>query len=193
MEMQEIVSHFARALKQVDADAPREPDKPYKAGIGPLKENTLVRLISEKMHQSSPTTFKELTSIAYPGLRNRCDLSINQEWVFEIKLARPFGDNGKEAENWSMNVLHPYAGNASAIGDCLKLKNSSFESRKGIVIIGYEHSTPILPLEPAIRGFELLAANVANITLSTRISERVSGLIHPVHQAAILYGWEILG
>jgi len=43
-------------------------------------------------------------------------------WVIEVKIARPFGDNGKEAEAWSVNLLHPYAGNTSIIGDCLKLE-----------------------------------------------------------------------
>jgi len=41
--------------------------------------------------------------------------------ALEFKIARPFGDNGKEAENWSVNLPHPYAGNVSVIGDCLKL------------------------------------------------------------------------
>jgi hypothetical protein len=32
------------------------------------------------------------------------DLLIPGAWALEFKLARPFGDNGKEAENWSVNL-----------------------------------------------------------------------------------------
>ena len=64
--------------------------------------------------------------------------------ALEIKLVRPFGDNGKPAENWSVNLLHPYAGNASAIGDCLRLEAWEGLERRACVAIGYEHRHRIL-------------------------------------------------
>ena len=66
---------------------------------------------------------------------------IRSSWAVEFKLVRPFGDNGKEAENWSVNLLHPYQGNVSAIGDCLKLKCLECVERKAVLVIGYEQHT----------------------------------------------------
>jgi hypothetical protein len=50
------------------------------------------------------------------------DLLITGAWALEFKLARSYGDNGKDEENWSVNLLHPYEGNTSASGNCLKLQ-----------------------------------------------------------------------
>jgi len=47
------------------------------------------------------------------------DLLIVGHWALDIKIARPFGDNRKLAENSSVNLLHPYGGNTSLLGDCL--------------------------------------------------------------------------
>jgi len=44
-----------------------------------------------------------------------------------------------------------------------------------------------------VRGFELLAASVAGISLSSRVETFVAELVHPFHQQARLYGWEVLG
>jgi len=66
------------------------------------------------------------------------DLTIGAEWALELKIVRPFGDNGKEAENWSVNLLHPYRGCVSAIGDAFSLIEIEKEIRKAIVVIGYD-------------------------------------------------------
>jgi hypothetical protein len=120
-------------------------------------------------------------------------LVIPEAWAIEVKLARPYGDNGRPAERWSENLLYPYPGNTSSIGDCLKLLESGFSERKGILVIGYEHSPAKILLEPAIRGFELLARSVVGIQLSARAQSLVPGLVHPFHQQAMIYGWEIVG
>src|SRR3954469_8524988 len=93
------------------------------------------------------------------------DLLISGQWVLEIKLARPFGDNGRLAENWSVNLLHPYEGNISLLGDCMKLQSLTCQERKGAVAIGYEHDPPQVALEPLWRSFELLATEVMNVRL----------------------------
>jgi len=129
----------------------------------------------------------------YPGSRNTCDVVLPKSWAIEIKLARPFGDNGKPAERWSENVLYPYPGNTSALGDCIKLLGSGFSERKAIIIIGYEHSPPRTPLESAIRSFELIASNVLGIRLNPRTEVLVPDLVHESHQQARVYGWEVLG
>ena len=106
---------------------------------------------------------------------------------------RPYGDNGKPAEHWSQNVLHPYEGNTSSIGDCLKLLASGLNERKAVVIIGYEHSPALVPVEPALRSFELVAREVTQIDLSPRVEALRQGLIHSVHQQLRVFGYEVLG
>jgi hypothetical protein len=120
------------------------------------------------------------------------DLLIPLYWALEFKLARPFGDNGKEAENWSVNLLHPYEGNVSLIGDCLKLLGYGGIERKGVVVIGYEHTPPKILLAPLLDSFELSVTKVARVRLSSRIQIVRLGLCHPVHQQVLIAAWEIL-
>ena len=79
---------------------------------------------------------------------------------------RPFGDNGRPAEHWSENVLHPYDENTSSLGDCLKLLNSGLDERKAVIIFGYEYTPPCVALDAAIRGFEVLAREVMGLRLT---------------------------
>src|SRR6266702_123142 len=81
-------------------------------------------------------------------------------FAWHFKIIRPFGDNGLPAEHWSENILHPYPGNTSSLGDCMKLLQSGLPERKGIIVFGYEHAQAVVPLDPAIRSFELLAAQI---------------------------------
>ena len=100
----------------------------------------------------------------------------------EFKIARPFGDNGKEAENWSVNLLHPYEGNVSVIGDCMKLQRLNGPERKAVVVVGYEHTPPRIPLSPLFDAFACVATQVLNLKLGQRVEVLKSGLRHPVHQ-----------
>ncbi|PYL10288.1 MAG: hypothetical protein DME33_01670 [Verrucomicrobia bacterium] len=74
----------------------------------------------------------------------------------------------------------------------MKLLQSGLPERKGIIVFGYEHTQAVVPLDPAIRSFELLAAQVMQVKLTARIERRIEGLIHPVHQVLRVFGWEIL-
>lgn len=85
------------------------------------------------------------------------DLLIPGLWQSEFKIARPFGDNGKLAEHWSENLLHPYPGNTSMLGDCLKLKLSPGPERRAVVALGFEHNPELVDLDILDRAFELLA------------------------------------
>lgn len=42
--------------------------------------------------------------------------------------------------NWVEGVLYPYDDTRGMVGDCFKLMRSSFEERKAVVAIGYEHA-----------------------------------------------------
>jgi hypothetical protein len=119
-------------------------------------------------------------------------LLIPNEWAIEVKIARPFGDNGKEAENWSVNLLHPYRGNTSSIGDCYKLLSLPAPERKAVLVVGYEHAPAKIDLSPLVHSFETIATNVADIELGPRVAKLCGGLIHPVHQTAKLFAWEVL-
>jgi hypothetical protein len=188
-----LVADIAAALRAVDASRPRESNKNFKPGIGPLGEPVLLQLAADQMRSSKPIEYQRAGPQAYPGTRAECDLVIPGQWAIELKLARPYGDNGRPAEHWSENLLHPYPGNTSAIGDCLKLLGSGFAERKCVVVVGYEHSPPKTPLEPALHAFELLAAGIAHLRLSSRHTASITALVHPFHQQATVAGWEVLG
>ena len=96
-------------------------------------------------------------------------------------------------EHCSENVLHPYPGNVSSVGDCIKLIESGFFERKAIVVVGYEHSPPQIDNVTAIESFEVVAKEVVRVELSERHSAEFGPLVHPVHQQGKVFGWEVFG
>ena len=112
MNLMRVVNDITDALKTIDTSGVR--CKLFQAGVGPYGEPQLVKLIAENLNRS-PRYAQRVKTMRTP------DLLIAGFWALEIKIARPFGDNGKGAENWSVNLLHPYPGNTSLLGDCLKL------------------------------------------------------------------------
>ena len=123
LELTTAVADFAAAFKAVDSSSPqgRFRDRVYSPGIGPLTEEEAVRRAVLHLQQIRPEVYRSAAPRNYPNDRRKCDLVIPGEWAFEFKLIRPFGDNGKEAEHWSENILHPYPGSTSSVGDCIKL------------------------------------------------------------------------
>jgi hypothetical protein len=129
---------------------------------------------------------------AYPGSRQLCDFVLPNQWAVEFKLIRPFGDNGVEAEHWSENILHPYPGNVSSVGDALKLVQSRFEERKAIVVFGYEHLPAQIDLNVAVKGFELICKDIVHVQIGPRCFSELVNLIHPCHQHGKVFGWEVI-
>src|SRR5215467_10478410 len=156
MELAVLVADFASALAEVDATNPVGSSGRFKPGCGPLTESEVTTLILRRLRETNPT-YTRAAPKRYPTGRAECDFVLPGEWAVEVKLARPFGDNGKPAERWSENLLYPYPGNTSSLGDALKLLRSGFPERKAVLVVGYEHTPPKIPLETAVRGFELLA------------------------------------
>lgn len=174
-----IVKEIATILKKFDSEKPIH--KNFQPGIGPYGEPQLVKIIAERL------SAKQILAKT-----RRCpDLEMGNEWAIEFKIVRPFGDNGKEAENWSVNLLHPYSGNTSLIGDAIKLIKTTTHKRKGLFLIGYENSPAKISLDPLIDSFEVLMSKVMNIKLGRRVEESRKELIHPVHQVVRCIGWEI--
>jgi len=180
-----LIADIADALKAADSD--RVAHKAFQPGIGPFGESEMVRAGLVKLRSLRPCQYEKAV------IKRTPDLLVPGRWAIEFKIVRPFGDNGKAAEHWSENVLHPYAGNISSLGDCLKLLRSDIGERKVIVVVGYEHSPSQIPVEPAISAFEIVARNVLRLDLSCRCEELRTGLVHPIHQQLRVFGYEILG
>jgi hypothetical protein len=194
--LSEVVRDFAVAFKAVDEMRPQGTSRTrtYKPGIGPLTGADAVnRAIQHLKGGRRSSYYRDASPKRYPSSRQQCDLVIPGVWAIEFKLLRPFGDNGKEAEHWSENALHPYPGNVSSIGDSIKLIESGFPERKAIVIFGYEHSPPRIDIAIAIGSFEAIAKQVVGIELGARQSAKFGPLIHPVHQQGKVFGWQVLG
>lgn len=184
MNLDELLNDIAAALVAIDAS--QRPFRAFHPGVGPYGEPQLVALVAAHLNQLANYNGKVRTK--------RCpDLLIPNEWAVEFKITRPFGDNGKQAENWSVNLLHPYPGNISALGDCFKLYGYQGAERRAILVIGYEHVPPKIDLSPLIESFEIIAKNVLGMVLSPRIERYHDSLIHPVHQALRVYAWEFHG
>lgn len=185
ISLTEFVRDFADALKTVDAS--KSTHKNFKAGIGPFGEADAIRCALAELRISNPSRYHDARTKRLP------DLLIPGEWAIEFKIVRPFGDNGKSAEHWSENVLHPYAGNTSSLGDCLKLLKSRMPVKNAVVIFGFEHTPPLVSLDAALAGFELLALHILRISLSSRVEALRVGLVHPVHQQLRVFAYEVLG
>ena len=161
--------------------------KGFRPGIGPFGENDAVRAALAELKERNFFRYGEAVTKRLP------DLLIPGAWALELKIIRPFGDNGKPAEHWSENVLHPYAGNTSSLCDCLKLLDLDIPVRKAVVIFGYEHAQVQISLDSAIFAFELIADQVMGIQLAARVHARREGLVHPVHQVLRVFAYEVLG
>jgi len=85
MELEALVQDIADVLKDIDSS--RVPFKSFQPGVGPYGEPQLVKLVAEGLNRMPQ----------YGGcaktMRNP-DLMLAGHWALEIKLARPFGDNG---------------------------------------------------------------------------------------------------
>jgi hypothetical protein len=185
MKLEEFVRDFANGLAAVDAG--RVPHKEFQPGVGPYGEAQAVSAALRQMQAKHPERYGNAATKRLP------DVLVPGHWALEFKIVRPFGDNGKPAEHWSENVLHPYPGNTSSLGDCLKLIQCGLSERKAIVIFGYEHCPAQVCIEPAIASFELLAREIMKLRLGNRVEELREHLVHPVHQQLRVYGFEVFG
>jgi hypothetical protein len=183
VDLESVLEDVADALVAIDVSG--VGFKTFQPGVGPYGEPQLVAEIARRLN-SIPKYGGAVRTKRAP------DMLIPGEWALEFKIARPFGDNGKQAENWSVNLLHPYPGNTSAIGDCLKLVSLKGTERKAVIVVGYEHDPPEIDLTPLIRAFEVVAADVMGIRLDSRVEIYRRALVHPIHRQARLCAWEVL-
>ena len=181
MRLSELVRAIADTLKEYDAERPVH--KSFKPGIGPFGEPQLVKELALRLsHQGLDAR-----------TRKTPDLEVGRKWAVEFKIVRPFGNDGNIAESWSQNLLHPYEGNTSLIGDALKLMGRADRRCSCLFAICYEHEPPKIDLEPLLSSFELIATSVKKIPLSRRVEERRGLLVHPEHQTLRCIAWQLLG
>jgi hypothetical protein len=182
MELSQLVTDIADAIAEFDASG--TAFKTFHTGAGPFGEPQLVRAVVDRLRERP---------LYRPGIvtRRTPDVLVTGSWALEVKIARPFGNDGKLAENWSVNLLHPYAGNVSAIGDCLKLESWAGPERRASVVVGYEHTPPQVPLGPLFDSFEAICKTVVGLNIGTRVGVTRPGLVHPVHQQVTVVAWEV--
>lgn len=180
MDLRQLIEAIADTLKEYDLERPTH--KSFKAGIGPFGEPQLLKVLAERL------SLKKIYAIT----KRTPDLLIREKWALEVKIVRPFGDNGSPAENWSQNLLHPYPGNTSLLGDAIKLKEIEGDLRKAVVVLCYEHAEAKVDVEPLIKSFELIAREVMSIRIGDRIHEIRKHLVHCEHQVIRCYAWEIM-
>ncbi|MEW6013690.1 MAG: hypothetical protein AB1690_00025, partial [Candidatus Zixiibacteriota bacterium] len=144
MDYRQLVSIIADILKEFDSENPVH--KSFRPGIGPFGEPQLVKEVCQRLNAKGIISRTKRTP----------DMELQQEWAIEFKIVRPFGDNGKEAEDWSVNMLHPYKGSTSLIGDAMKLRELVQYRYKALCVIGFEHAPPRISLDPLLDSFELI-------------------------------------
>ena len=98
MELAQVVGDVADALVVIDSS--HVPFKKFQPGVGPYGEPQLLRAVVKHLNGVSPYGGKACC-------RRTPDLLVPESWALEFKLARPFGDNGKQAENWKDGLCHP--------------------------------------------------------------------------------------
>lgn len=196
--LHQIILDFGRCIDRIDSRRPQAANArtgvQFQPGIGPHSESKVVEMVAAELVELAPDTYRGRiqTGVPYPGQRRQtCDLCLGVEpdldWAIEVKMLRLMGDNGKPNDNMLMHILSPYAKDRSALTDCEKLQTSTLPGRKAVVIYGFDY--PGLPMDPAIEAFEALAR--LRVTLGSRHTADYSRLVHPVHRAGRVFGWEV--
>lgn len=190
-ELDWCVELIGSALRSIDSSgtpyrSTKPPFREYAPGVGPYSETVLCQRIAEYLRVNHASTCNEACTRRFP------DLLLPGRWAIELKLARPFGDNGKEAEHWSQNLLHPYPGNTSSLSDAMKLLRYEGMERSAVVVVGYEHQEVKVSLDPLIASFEAIAQGVLALPLGPRVSTVVRPLRHQYHQVARIWAWEVV-
>ena len=200
LELSKFVRDLGESIRRIDARRLQASNmrtgEKYQPGIGPHPETQAVELMAAELMAFEPDTYAGRLGLGVPyprSPRQKCDLCIGSaprwDWCVEVKMLRLMGDNGKPNDNMLMHILSPYPKDRSALTDCRKLVESGFPGRKSVVIYGFDY--PELPMDPAIEAFELLAR--AAVKLSVRAVSSYTGLVHPVHRAGRVFGWEVAG
>lgn len=191
MELEALVKRVAAALEAVDARCPAyvtRAGRKYQPGIGPYPENAAMRLVVEELRLAAKVPCGQF--IPYPGsMRQKCDLWIGEpvDWVVEVKMGRFRGDNGKPDDTAIKDLISPFRADRSALADGSKLAESRFDSRKAILVYGFDDSER--PFQDAIEALALLLRE--RVELGPKSEIQLRGLRHPVFQSGAVVAWEV--
>jgi hypothetical protein len=192
MDLAEIVTQFAAAMTLADgrkpiAVSPRS-GRTYQPGIGPHPEDRAVDLVVAELAHLRPDWHIRLR-VCYPDSKQTCDMLIRDpgEWAIEVKMFRPNGDNGKPDDTAIKDILSPFTSDRSALTDCVKLAASRIARRRAVLIYGFDDRRR--PLQTIIDTFEVLASQ--SVALGPRHEAKLGTLVHPVHAAGAVFGWEV--
>lgn len=196
--LRDFVADFAAAMTRADSKRPvwsnARSRSDFLPGIGPHAENATVRLVLAEMGAREPwRTRGVLWQVGYPNNpRAKADFAFAHGGalaaVFEAKLFRLLGDNGKPNDNMLMHILSPYPVHRSAVTDVAKLANSGFPCPRYTLVFGYEAEG--YPVEVALRSFERLAAEHA--VLGPQEFAWTQPLVHPVHRLGFIAAWRVM-
>jgi hypothetical protein len=89
VELDLLVNDFADALAAVDRTGARH--KQFQPGVGPFGEADAIRAALAELRATKFSRYAEAV------IRRLPDLLIPGAWALELKIIRPFGDNGKPA------------------------------------------------------------------------------------------------
>ena len=91
IDLKYFIDDFAQALYDVDRNGAAH--KNFRPGIGPFGESDAVKAALAILREKCPEKYSKAVTQRQP------DFLIPNQWQIEFKILRPFGDNGKEAEN----------------------------------------------------------------------------------------------
>jgi hypothetical protein len=193
VEPAQIASAFANAIGVVDAICSpyvTRTGRQYQPGIGPYPENKAMELIAAELNATGVIACGQF--ISYPAApRQKCDLWLGDppEWVVEVKMGRFRGDNGKPDDTGIKDLISPFRADRSALVDAVKLAESGFLARKGVLVYGFDDTER--PLRDALDTFEILLRHRASV--GPRSEALFGGLRHPVFASGRVATWEVLG
>ena len=182
-------------MQIVDSKAPqaanaRRPEIKYSPGIGPFQEKKLIELVTNEMKNQNQIFNNILLEEKYPNFsRKKLDIFWPNEEVnyyIEAKAMRRLRNNGNPEEFIMVDLLSPYEGDGSVLGDIKKLKNSGFEGEKVILIYGYDYDEA--PMDIIVGCYELIADKYF-CKFKETYEQSFDGLIHPIHKRGKVKGY----
>jgi hypothetical protein len=109
------------------------------------------------------------------------------EWLVEVKMGRFRGDNGKPDDTGIKDLISPFRADRSALGDAIKLASSEFDSKKAVLIYGFDDAER--PLDAALDALAVLMRR--RVAIGEAHEAAFQNLRHPVFRSGRVVAWEI--
>ena len=147
--LKKFVESFAKGIEIADSKKPqavnaRDKTIKYSPGIGSFQEKKLIKLVTDEM-KILDKNFNDIElEVKYSNSRKKCDIAYGtkNKMYIEAKAMRRLRNNGSPEEFIMVDILSPYEGDGSVLGDIKKLLDSEFNGQKAIIIYGYTLREP---------------------------------------------------